>query len=219
MPRRKLIRSHEFPYHICSRVNNREPYPIPLKEVWDIFNFESYRLNKVYGAEFQSLVVMPNHFHAIVTVPEFDLGKLMSIYLSAITRKILARSKRSGHVLGGPYHRSIITSTRYYGHVFKYIYRNPVKAGICTLVEDYPYSTVYGLVGADRLQVPLCFTRVGFETNLPHHLYVQPWLDWLNTPFSSEAEKTIQKAMYKKEIRAALDRYRRPKVPELEELI
>jgi putative transposase len=219
MPRKTLIRSNEFPYHVTIRANNREHFPIELPRLWKILEFEALVLNVVFGVEFQSMVLMPNHIHIILTVPVDDLGYAMSTFFSSITKFSNAVTGRSGRIFGAPYHWSIITSTRYYGHVLKYVYRNPVKAELCKNVEDYPFSTLRGIFGAEPLGVPLCLTRVGMELNIPDPNLHWEWLDWLNRPFTKEAETLIRRCLKKKKIDSLLNRDTRKPEPLLDQLL
>jgi putative transposase len=205
MPRKKLIRSNVFPYHVNARCNNRERYPLDLEQVWIIFESELFALSLVYEIEVHAFVLMPNHFHLIVTIPLEDLGKIMNLLMSNVTRRINRRAMRSGHIFGGPYFWSIIMSSRYYGHVLKYVYRNPVRAKISETVLAYPFSTVRGLFGLRHLGFPIVFTRAGLELNIPDPNLNHAWLDWLETPFSIEAEKLIKKAMKRKETTTLID--------------
>jgi len=137
---------------------------------------------------------MPNHFHLILTVPEHDLGFVMNIFLRSVARKANLISGRSGHLFGGAHFRSLISGTRYFGHALKYVYRNPVKANLCQRVEEYPYSTAFGLLGNGHLPFPIFQTRVGMEIALPS-VDIHGQLDWLNRPFPAEEEKMIKKGL------------------------
>jgi REP element-mobilizing transposase RayT len=218
MPRKRLERSDFLPYHITARANNRERFPGALGRTWKVLTDEAWCTSVLYGAEFQALVLMPNHLHAILTVPRDDLGKVMNCLISSVTRIVNTQTGRCGHVFGGPYHWSLIDGTRYFGHALKYVYRNPVKAGLCVRVEEWPYSTVSGLMGNGHLPIPIHFTRPGMELGLP----LEPaslMLDWLNQPFPSKAERAIQKGLRRKRFERILDRRHRRPIPELEQLL
>jgi putative transposase len=195
MPRKHLLKSPVLPYHVTARANNRENFPLDKAQLWKIIGNECLLLHLLYGVEFQSFVLMANHFHTIVTVPEYDLGIVMNHFMKSISRTVNLFSGRSGHVFGGPYHWSLINSTRYFSHAMKYVYRNPVRAKICENVEDYPYSTVQGLLGLAPLPFPLNYTRVGMEISFPSDEGPQQ-LEWLNTPFPKEAEALIRKGLH-----------------------
>ena len=172
--------------------------------------FECLNLTVIYEVEIHALVLMPNHFHMILTVPQHDLGKLMSVFMNSITRTANLLSGRSGHLFGGPYHWSLINSSRYFGHALKYVYRNPVRAKICSVAEDYPFSTLQGLLGSAHLPFPLYLTRVGMELDLPS-AETSKHLEWLNKPFPKEAEDLIQRGLRKRLFDAIMDRKaRRP---------
>lgn len=215
MPRKNLVRSPVFPYHVTARVNNREAFPIPLFEMWSILNLQVTQIALLYGAEVHALVMMPNHFHLLMTLPdpEFDLGKVMNRFMCDLTLECHRYSGRSGRLFGKRYHWSIIRSSRYYGHVFKYIYRNPVKANLSETVEEYEFSTLRGLLGHQHLSFPIFFTRCGLELNIPEADDHYNWLEWLNRPFVKEAEVLIQKSLRKKEIEFLLcPQTRRPEL-------
>jgi len=159
----------------------------------------------VTGAEFQAVVLMPNHIHMLVTVPELDLGRMTNVFFSSLTRTLNLISGRSGRAFGARYHWSLIDSSRYYSHALKYVYRNPVRAGIVPGVETWPYSTLYGLIGLSHLPFPVSFTRAGLELGLPS-IEACEQLEWLNRPFPREAEELIQRGLRRKTFEAVKDR-------------
>lgn len=213
MPRKQLQKSDLLPYHVTARANNREEFHLPLERFWGLIGSECLNLVLVYDVQFHAFVLMPNHFHVILSVPNYDLGKVMSVFMASVTRTSNLLSGRTGHVFGGPYHWSIITNARYYGHALKYVYRNPVRAKLCDRVEDYPFSTLHGLLGTHHLPFPLHFTRAGMEFALPSTAITEQ-LEWLNRPFPKEAEGLIQKGLRKKLFDVIVDRKtRRPFEP------
>ncbi|MBC7397433.1 MAG: transposase [Bdellovibrionales bacterium] len=213
------MRSDCFPYHVTARSNNKELFPGEQDLMWKVITSELYLLTLTHEIEIQSFVLMPNHFHLIITVPKADLGVVMNLLMSAVTKSVNYYTSRSGHVFGGPYFWSLITATRYYGHAFKYVYRNPVRARICDQVEEYRFSTLHGLLGQSALPFPLTYTRLGMEINLPEQENHNAWLDWLNRPFPMEAEKLIRKAMSLREMKTLLNRQSRKPVQELEDFL
>jgi putative transposase len=219
MPRQNLIRSDTFPYHVTARSNNRVLFPVALNFMWEIATEELYLLTLLYQIEIHAFVLMPNHFHLLLTVPNADLGIIMNHYMSTLTRRVNRLSGQTGHLFGGPHFRSIITSTRYFGHALKYVNRNPVRGGLCTHVEEYEFSTARGLFGMGALPFPIHFTRIGLELNLPDPDLPGSWLNWMNTPFTKEAELLIQKVLRKRKVDVFIDRKTRMPYPELSQLI
>ena len=197
MPRKLLYRTDFLPYHVTARTNNKVPFHVEMSQMWNIISIECFSASLRFDVEIHALVLMPNHFHMLITVPTFDLGKVMTVLMSNITKRSHEISGNRGHLFGGPYHWSLINSSLYFSHALKYVYRNPIKGGLCRTVEDYPYSSLFGLLGRDRLDFPIYFTRSGMEVMLPSENPIQ-CLDWLNTPFSNEVEKKIQMGLRKK---------------------
>lgn len=179
MGRALLIRSDFFPYHVSLRVNDRKPFPLPMDRVWEIFESEIFWIRIKFDVEIQAFVLMPNHFHMIITVPQYDLGIVMRTFLRNVTKSINREASRVGHLFGGPYHRLLIRTASYYYQALRYVYQNPLKAGLCDRVEDYPYSTYAGLLGLRPLRIAIHYTRAGFEYVLPGPEPID-WLEWLN---------------------------------------
>jgi len=191
---------------------------MPLNEVWEVATNELYLLTLIYSVEIHAFVLMPNHIHLLITISSEDLGKIMSVFLGNLTKRINRLCAKSGHLFGGPYFWSIITSSRYFGHVLKYVYRNPIKSGLSAKVEEYEFSTASGIFGGRVLPFPIYFTKIGLEINLPNPNEPLTWIAWLNQPFPNETEKLIQKCLRKKKIHLLLAPSRRP-YPELDRLI
>ncbi len=158
---------------------------------------ECYLASILFRIKVHAFVLMPNHFHLLVTTPEQDLGKVMNTFMSDVTRTINRLSGRSGRIFGGPYHWSLIHSSLYYAHALKYVYRNPIKAKIVNKVEEYPWSTLYGVLGKSHCPIPIWFPRSGLGISfVPDEM--NSLLEWLNRPFLSETELLIQKGLKKK---------------------
>ena len=186
--------------------------------MWELLGSECQSASLKFGAQFQSLVLMPNHFHLLIRTPELDLGHIMNEFISNLTKSSNQLAGRSGHLFGGPHHRSIIENSRYYGHAFKYVYRNPVKAKLCDQVEDYPYSTLHGLLGLAPLTFPIFPARAEISISMPG---LEPYdlLPWLNKPFPKEAERLIQIGLRRRTFSKMICRETRTEYEELRDLI
>jgi putative transposase len=187
--------------------------------MWKIATEELYLLTILFNAEIHAFVLMPNHIHLLITVPNEDLGTVMRNFMGALTKRVNALSGQSGHLFGGPYFWTMITSTRYFGHALKYVYRNPVKAGLCNKIEEYEFSTSSGLFGRSPLPFPIHFTRLGLELNLPDPDIPDSWISWLNRPFPQEAEALIQKSLRKRKLEELINRNTRRPYDELSQFI
>lgn len=149
--------------------------------VWDLFNDYLFLGQKLYGLKIHSFVLMTNHFHLLVSAPQLNLSQAMNYILRELSKQILTENERINSTFKKPFFRSRIRSFHHYTTVYKYIYRNPVEAGACEKVEDYPFSSLSGLIGKSKLLTPLeedtLFFDGSFEKNLiwlnedPHEGY------------------------------------------------
>jgi putative transposase len=200
MPRIPVVRSRTNPFHVTFRGNNRERFHLPLEEVWKILEEEV--LYSVYqsGIQPHAVLLMPNHVHMSLSTPEEDIGKSMQGMLSRFTKRLNSTAGRSGRAFGAKYYGTLITHQEYWANVIRYIYQNPVRAGITVSVLDWPYSTLAGLTGAVRCVIPIFpFKDDLFELTSGPGLVDQ--LDWLQQTPSRDELEFLQKAFRKKELR------------------
>lgn len=194
MPRKYLIRSATLPYHVTARANNREPFHCGLTAAWDEFTHQALEITLLFGARIHAFVMMPNHIHLLVSTPEKDLGEVMQHYMRSATKTLNLKSGRSGHLFGGRYHWTLIDSVIYYAHALKYVYRNPVRARLCRVVQEYEFSTLQGLLGQAALTFPLYYPDDASRCELISADGSEQ-LRWLNEPFAKEHESAIQSAL------------------------
>lgn len=166
--------------------------------VWSVFSDYLHFIWRAYDVRIHSFVLMSNHFHALISTPEANLDEAMNYLMREVSKRIAERSGRINQVFGGPYYWSVIKNSIHYQHAYKYIYRNPVHAGICERVEEYKYSTLRGLIGMDYLYVP-AYDNLGLIQN-PH-----TQLKWLNEAYDDDSKEAIRKALRRREFGFARD--------------
>ncbi len=163
-----------------------------MNEVWSIFSDYLYLVHIMFEVEIRAFVLMNNHFHLLIRTPNANIGEVMNYFMREVSREIGRQTNRVNHVFGGQYRASLITKDIYLHHAYKYIYRNPVEARICQRVEQYPYSTLYGLMGSAPLYVPMNYDNILF----PH---VENTLDWLNKSYLNDQKEVIKNALTRAE--------------------
>lgn len=174
MARRLILENLNCPYHVSSRSNNREAFPLPLPKVWRIFEDYLYLVKIGFNLKIHAFVLMDNHFHLIVSAPNGNLSQALGYLIREVSREIGRVSKSRNHQFGGRSFKCAITNDHYFMHAYKYIYRNPVSAGICERVENYEFSTLRGLLGKSRLVIPVEEDVVLFDD-------IDQTLNWLNS--------------------------------------
>jgi putative transposase len=192
MPRLTPPLSTSFPYHVSARCINREWFLLPLSEVWAIMEDYLFFIHHAYGVEILQFVLMPNHFHLLIRCPNGNLSDAMEYFMRETSRQLTNKTGRINQTYGTRFHRTLVTSDRYHRHVYKYIYRNPVKAGLCELTQEYPFSTLRGILGLTKIHIPLAD-----DTFLFNPLIRTSTLEWLNRRPKQIHENEIRQALKK----------------------
>ncbi len=129
-----------YPYHLLCRTNNRT-FRFNQRQVTRIF-FQALKETIVkYDLLVHHVVLMSNHYHIIATATEENLHRAMQYLNSRVAIRYNKLVRRSGHLWGGRYGSCIIDTDEYYVACVRYIYRNPIRAGIVTDLEEYTDSS------------------------------------------------------------------------------
>lgn len=167
--------------------------------VWEVFSDYLFITQKAYNLEIQSFILMNNHFHMLVRTPDSNLDRAMNYFLRESSKEIGRLSNRINQIFGGPYHRCLIKSEAHHHNVYKYIYQNPVRAGVCRRVEEYPFSTLRNILGLQRSIIPvsgdLYLSENPFET-----------LNWLNQKLEANEVESLRKGLRKGEFQLSQDK-------------
>lgn len=187
MARPLLIRSEIHPYHVTSRSNNKEFFPIPLREVW-IIMMEQLKI-EVQERELSvhAFILMGNHFHLLCHTPRGNLDQIMQRFLRMTSVKINIRSQSMNHLWGNRYKWSLIQSQAHYFQVYRYIFQNPIRAKISQKVQDYPFSTLHPCPLPLHSFIPMSFGGQEGE------------LLWLNEVFQKDDQEVIKLGLKKQQ--------------------
>lgn len=193
MAKYSLVQTSEFPFHITARAHNKNHFPIPLCEVWKILTHHLSLVHYKYDFKIHSFVLMPNHFHLVGSTQEFELGHIMRAFLCESAKEINSKSDRINQVWGSRYFKSLITSHQYYLNLYKYVYQNPIRAGLVSRAEEWRYSTLNALIGGSRLDLPMEPDTTIFNPN-----FDSQELDWINQQIPNELLILMQTALNRK---------------------
>jgi putative transposase len=140
MARIARVIAKNYPHHITQRGNRRQDtffcdddyrYYIRLMSEW---------CDKC-GVKIWAYCLMPNHVH-LVAVPESEDGLRRAIGEAhrRYTRHINFREQWRGHLWQGRF-ASFLMDEQYLLTATRYIELNPVKAGLVSIPEQYPWSS------------------------------------------------------------------------------
>jgi putative transposase len=102
---------------------------------------ECYRIRD--RASIHAYVIMPNHFHLLISIPE---GNSISTFMRDLKKRIAYEYFENLGIVHRPFWQSrfddlLIYTEEQYRIKFNYIHNNPVKAGLVQNMEDWEYSS------------------------------------------------------------------------------
>ena len=100
-----------------------------------------------YSVSFRAFVLMPNNIHFLLIEPHWQPDQKVA-YISSLMQGLLTSHGKffckkyghSGHVFQSVYRSKLIDSDSYYSQIVKYIHENPVRKGLVSKPEFWPYS-------------------------------------------------------------------------------
>ena len=142
----------EYPgafYHVSSRGNESKDI---FRDEKDRGRFLSYLESAVirYKALIHAYCLMNNHYHLLISTPAGNLSQIIRHINGAYTVYFNKRHHRIGHLLQGRYKAILVEADEYAGELSRYIHLNPVRAGIVTLPEGYPWTSYLNYTGKKK---------------------------------------------------------------------
>ncbi len=190
MPRKFVPTTSTSPYHVTARTVNREAFASDLDPIWQIMSDYLFLIVKGFDLSVHSFVLMPNHFHLLVSSPPGNLSPALNYFMRDTARAISAVRRRVNQTYGSRNHKTVIESNHYFLNAYKYVYRNPVRAGLCKRAEDYRYSTLSGLMGRTSLVIPVAEDTVLFPDG-----FDESALTWINDTPDADQENEVRRAL------------------------
>lgn len=97
----------------------------------------------------RAFCLMPTHYHLIVDVGDNALQAGMHEINGQYAQQFNRRHGRSGHLHGDRYSARLIKSDGHLLNAYRYVFRNPIRAGLCARAEDWLWSSYRGAIGLE----------------------------------------------------------------------
>jgi len=199
MPRRIIPFVNGCYYHFYNRGNNRGTIFFEQENyLYFLGGIKKYLLPVV---DIVAYCLMPTHYHLMVRVEQTsevsikqtsEVFKTSEVYPSKVsramqkllisyTKAINKRFDRVGALFQGAFQSRPVTDSKYLLQLCRYIHANPVKDGLVSKPEDWPYSNYLEWIGEckDNL-VDRAFIQANFGEVEEYRLFV---LDYLRTRY------------------------------------
>ena len=170
MPRLPRIIAPGEPHHITQRGNRRKNtyHDTEDREV-HLSLFEKYYT--LYSVSVFSYCLMTNHIHLVATPPDKDsLSHAMRECQSAYALYFNRKYNWCGHLWQTRYYSCVLDESHFWAAIC-YVERNPVRAELVKMAEDYLWSSARAHCGLEGNS---------FLTSLPEIPdHIGNWSDWL----------------------------------------
>lgn len=139
----------EFPgalYHVTARGNARGPIFLDDADRWLLLRVLGDVVER-YRWVCHAYCLMTNHYHLLVETPEANLARGMRQLNGLYTQRFNRAHERVGHLLQGRYGAVVVERDAHLLELSRYIVLNPVRAGLVSAAEDYPWSSLRATIG------------------------------------------------------------------------
>ena len=124
-----------------------------------------------YKHRIHAYCLMTNHVHLAVQVGEVPLSRIIQNISFRYTSYMNRRRQQVGHLFQGRYKALLIDADSYLLELVRYIHNNPVRAGLVTSPDQYPWSSHAVYLGNGTV----------------------PWLatDWVLSRFAEQKQRAV----------------------------
>ncbi len=126
-----------------------------------------YELNNQHNIQIIAYCVMNNHTHILIKSENIDeMSKFMKRVNVKFSRYYNKKHNRVGYVFRDRFKSQGIYSEKHMYNCIRYIYENPVKAGICKSPDEYPYSNYNKKIDLYNNEDCMSFIDTEEDTNM-----------------------------------------------------
>lgn len=193
--------------HITIRCNNKE-FLFNLAQNFTAMTSWLDCMPLFFNVRLHHVVFMTNHIHLLATPQENNLGQAMSYFLTNLSKYLNFSGNRTNHIFGNRYYPTIISNECHLINVIRYIYQNPVRAGIVNSIDKYPYSSLnFYLKGEFRGIVlePDSFTKKMFDFGIPG---LSSWSEHVGVALNQCDLSMMKKSLKRRIFRFSTEQYK-----------
>ncbi|NLO21519.1 MAG: transposase [Syntrophomonadaceae bacterium] len=159
MPRQAREKSKTGVYHVMVRGINRQQI------FHDQEDFRKYlrilqRSKELSKYKLFAYCLMINHVHLLIQEDQEEISQVMKRIGTSYAWWYNRKYHRTGHVFQDRYRSEKVEDDQYLLTVIRYIHRNPVKAGICRMPQEYPWSSCASYYGQEDYPLNLIYSEL-----------------------------------------------------------
>jgi len=133
-------------YHIIVRGNQRQNIFIDDEDRLEYIR-RLKRYKQKCGFLLYAYVLMSNHVHLLLETPKEPIARIMQMMNFTYTQYFNKKYNKVGHLFQGRYRSYLCDKDNYLIGLVRYIHKNPVRAGLVKIPEEYPWSSQGEYIG------------------------------------------------------------------------
>jgi putative transposase len=139
-------------YHVVARGNAKQRIYLDSR---DFRTFAGILRDVLSRFEWRCLTycLMPNHYHLVLRTLRANLSRGMRQINGVYAQRFNRRHDRCGHLFQGRFKAVLVQPDRHLLQLARYVALNPVRAGLCESVDDWPWSGHRDLMGSPGLGI------------------------------------------------------------------
>ncbi|MEO8341377.1 MAG: transposase [Nitrospirota bacterium] len=133
----------EFPgalYHVTARGNARQAIVLDDRDR-ALFLVCLGEVVLRFGWICHAYCLMDNHYHLLIETPDGHVSRGMRQLNGVFTQRINRRHGQVGHLFQGRFKAILVERESYLLELCRYVVLNPIRAGMVTHAEHYPWSS------------------------------------------------------------------------------
>lgn len=135
-------------YHVFNRGINKQVI-FPAENDYLFFLKKLKELQKKYDHSLYAVCLMPNHFHLSIQTRKAPISKIMASLTTSYSMYFNRTYEHFGPVFQNRFKSILIENDSYFLALSRYIYLNPVKAGLVDDPMFYEFSSLREAVGRE----------------------------------------------------------------------
>ncbi|MBI4098101.1 MAG: transposase [Candidatus Levybacteria bacterium] len=150
MPRGPRFAFQNAFYHVFNRGLNKQDIFLSDQD-YKFFLGKLRGLKQKYDHSIYALCLMPNHFHISIQTRKTPISKIMSSLTTSYSMYFNRKYQHFGPVFQNRFKSILIENDSYFLELSRYIYLNPVKAGLVQDPALYKYTSLREALGKEPL--------------------------------------------------------------------
>jgi REP element-mobilizing transposase RayT len=139
-------------YHVMNRGNMRAEIFVDHEDRNNFYEILG-NIEQKYGINIYVFVLMNNHYHLLLETPFSNLSQAMQSLNSNYALYFNGRRNRPGHLFQGRFKAMLVEKEHYLLELSRYIYLNPVRAGLVKNPKRYKWCSLPIYLG-DDIELP-----------------------------------------------------------------